>query len=1352
MKRPAVVFSFVLLSSIAHAQLATIAVQTPGAITARSATFHALVNPAGQVTTVRFLWGTTPGNYIDSADAFESPVGGTSYQSLSLDVAGLHPNTVYYVASSATSSRGSVRSSELSFATSALPPSVARISVVAQRDSAFVTFLVFSYNATTTIDLSFGLTPSYTETATCTPAIATGDSGTTVVALLGGLTPGTVYHFAVSAQNAGGVITTNDTTFMTQSLPPILTSFSPTAGGTGSTVIVNGQNFDASMRVVFPGNGSVIRSLTGSIARSMVFSPDGEVIITGGHYSGPGIRLWRAKDGLLLKTIAEIQGNVSMALSPDGRMIAGGSFGIGDSSLRIWRLSDGLLLRNWPDWPGEISSLAFSPDGQSIACARRIGGGGQEIHTIQLIRVEDGEVQATLYGHTGFITALTFASDGRMLASTSSDSTVRIWQVSDGSPLGVLSGHEGGVTSAAFAQYGRVLASGSLDGTIRLWDAGDGSLIRVLHGDSAEVRSVAFSKYGETIAGGYTDSVARIWRSDDGSLLREFSIPGNTVFSVAFSPDGLVLAGGGSDGATRLWSIGSDAAISSIAATSLHATVPAECDSGYLIAVNSGGSAISPEKFVFYPKPIFAGMEPKSGPIGGTVTLRGRYFSGATSVTFGSGTSSDFTVISDSVVTASASNGGVIRLRTPGGEVTSPEEFAVPMTVVNGEVSSLGNTKARIAIEANGYETTTSAVDLLIGMASNSYPDTIAVAHLVPVAKDTVVSAAIGGLQPNTNYYYRALGMNAAGITRGIEGRFTTTNFARPGISSISPSKAAWGDTIVVTGQHFESVEQVTSDAIAFLNRTAHVGSISAAAIDPAGKAIALAGSNGTIELWEIGGVAPRLTLAAHTGAVYTVEFSPDGESLASGGADQTIRVWRVSDGVGLRTLSGQSRYLTDLAFSPNGAWLASVDESGLKVRRVRDGSVLFQKTVGPYGGHSVAFSCDGRYVAAAVTSDSTVRLFRTFDSSFVRSIKGLTWSLAFSPDGRTVIGGSNGGVVRMWRVSDGMLLFSLRVGEGQMRSLAFSPDGESIVAGSSDKSVIRWRRTDTTFLPVVLGTHPSSVGAVAYGPNGQDIISGSDDGQFRRWSVDKRLDFNAISSSVLKVIIPADSTGSLRIHTAGGDVSGTFSFTRLARPVLTGPVNGDTVSAARAVMRWQAVPGSMGYQLHLARDSAFAQLVSSISVAAADSAVRAMEVGVFFWRVRAFALRDTGNWSMPRRFVAAVINGVFTAGTTAIPASYVLSQNYPNPFNPSTTIRYGLPTRSHVSLTVYNTLGQQVAVLQNGEGEAGYHEVRFDGALLPSGVYFYRIRVRPSDSVLGRDSRDGAGSFTDAKALLLLK
>ena len=85
---------------------------------------------------------------------------------------------------------------------------------------------------------------------------------------------------------------------------------------------------------------------------------------------------------------------------------------------------------------------------------------------------------------------------------------------------------------------------------------------------------------------------------------------------------------------------------------------------------------------------------------------------------------------------------------------------------------------------------------------------------------------------------------------------------------------------------------------------------------------------------------------------------------------------------------------------------------------------------------------------------------------------------------------------------------------------------------------------------------------------------------------------------------------------------------------------------------------------------------------------------------------------------------GIREQSNSAIPREFSLEQNYPNPFNPTTTIRYGLAHRCQVTLTVFNTLGQELAVLQSGEQEAGFHDVRFDGSKLASGVYFYRIQT----------------------------
>ncbi|RMH58325.1 MAG: T9SS C-terminal target domain-containing protein [Bacteroidetes bacterium] len=75
-------------------------------------------------------------------------------------------------------------------------------------------------------------------------------------------------------------------------------------------------------------------------------------------------------------------------------------------------------------------------------------------------------------------------------------------------------------------------------------------------------------------------------------------------------------------------------------------------------------------------------------------------------------------------------------------------------------------------------------------------------------------------------------------------------------------------------------------------------------------------------------------------------------------------------------------------------------------------------------------------------------------------------------------------------------------------------------------------------------------------------------------------------------------------------------------------------------------------------------------------------------------------------------------------PASVVLKPNYPNPFNPTTSIRYGLPEAAEVELAVYDAVGRRVALLVDGRQDAGYHEVTFEAASLPSGLYLYRLRA----------------------------
>lgn len=81
-------------------------------------------------------------------------------------------------------------------------------------------------------------------------------------------------------------------------------------------------------------------------------------------------------------------------------------------------------------------------------------------------------------------------------------------------------------------------------------------------------------------------------------------------------------------------------------------------------------------------------------------------------------------------------------------------------------------------------------------------------------------------------------------------------------------------------------------------------------------------------------------------------------------------------------------------------------------------------------------------------------------------------------------------------------------------------------------------------------------------------------------------------------------------------------------------------------------------------------------------------------------------------------------------PASFYLEQNFPNPFNPQTIIRFNLPEYEHVSLIVYDVLGNQVDVLVDEPLSSGNHEIEFDGSSFSSGVYFYKLETPYSQEV----------------------
>ncbi len=225
--------------------------------------------------------------------------------------------------------------------------------------------------------------------------------------------------------------------------------------------------------------------------------------------------------------------------TPDGKELISVSE---DKTIRFWDVASGEPLRVLrppigPGREGKLYDAALSPDGRTLA----VGGYGLKdaLESIYLISTATGRIERVLKGHTNVIHSFAFAvpPGGRLLlASGSFDNTARIWDVATGECRGVLEGHTNSVYGVAFAPDASRLATASYDKTARIWSVADGKCLQTLQGHTIEVRSVAWSPDGQLLATGSFDRSIKFW-SPDGTLSRNIENLDNEITSVMFTAD-----------------------------------------------------------------------------------------------------------------------------------------------------------------------------------------------------------------------------------------------------------------------------------------------------------------------------------------------------------------------------------------------------------------------------------------------------------------------------------------------------------------------------------------------------------------------------------------------------------------------------------------------------------------------------------------------------------------------------------------------------------------------------------------------------------------------------------------------
>ncbi|NUR30844.1 MAG: hypothetical protein HOV83_34185, partial [Catenulispora sp.] len=326
---------------------------------------------------------------------------------------------------------------------------------------------------------------------------------------------------------------------------------------------------------------------------TVAYSPDGHTLAAG-YVRQKTVRLWDVSDpshpvalGRPLRVDASVDSILSVKFSPDGRTLAvgGHSHNLGNSGsggfVDLWNLtspSHPVLLGRpantgvspW-DSISSIQSLAFSPDGRTLAAGRASGIVSLWNVTHPDDVTSDGEAYDAC-SSSYYLSSLEFSPDGRTLAAACGTGTdtgnIGLWNTTDPSrptPRGRPLNAGTRINSVAFSPDGHTLAAGAAAGNhVHLWNLTDpehpAPLGKPLTGPAQAVMSVAFSPDGHILAAGSADRTVHLWNVADVKkvitpLGQPLSAPGDGANAVAFSPDSRTLAAGNGAGDVDLWNL-----------------------------------------------------------------------------------------------------------------------------------------------------------------------------------------------------------------------------------------------------------------------------------------------------------------------------------------------------------------------------------------------------------------------------------------------------------------------------------------------------------------------------------------------------------------------------------------------------------------------------------------------------------------------------------------------------------------------------------------------------------------------------------------------------------------------------
>jgi WD40 repeat protein len=295
---------------------------------------------------------------------------------------------------------------------------------------------------------------------------------------------------------------------------------------------------------------------------------------------------------------------------------------------------------------------------------------------------------------------------------------------------------------------------------------------------------------------------------------------------------------------------------------------------------------------------------------------------------------------------------------------------------------------------------------------------------------------------------------------------------------------------------------------------TGHKSTVSCGTFSPDGKVLATGSWDKAVKLWDVGSGQELATLLGHTDGLRAVLFTPDGKTLITASDDRTVRFWDLNTHREIGQLPEQAAGVYCLSLSPDGKLLSAGTgdwrkgtQGEIKLWDLATRRELLRLPAKVGSVWSAPLSPDGRLVATA--GGNEVDLWQSTDGA---RVAGLSHPFpirpaVFSPDGKLLAAGGrlylqegkpSVGNIRLWDLATRKELGTVAAHEDLVFSLAFAPDGRTLVSTSKDTTIKFWRAGPNGLeeLAVLAGSSP--VWFAVFSSDGKILATGGDDHKVR--------------------------------------------------------------------------------------------------------------------------------------------------------------------------------------------------------------------------------------------------------------